>query len=303
VPTLPDLVDQTTVLTYLADSAYPPVALQKLPQLITAASASVRRYCQRDFSLLTYDELYTASPPSRRLVLNQFPVSSVDTVATNPTGVLTASNGSASVVRPKASLASAGVVLTWYQTGAPQTATVSLTTNMTLAGLAAAVTAVGSGWTGTADPGYSAWPAALLRAPQGAFPAGATDGPQFTLHVSDLQFGLADVNGTLDLADDPSDATDSMRFGPFFSSEVQDVASFGGTNGVRVVYTAGFDPVPADVVTAVCETIKAHLDRARTDAALQSESDGVLSWTRVPDALVIPRGVCVILEPLVNHRA
>ena len=245
-----------------------------LPRLAADASASIRAFCHRPFTLAVYDELYTAVTPSRQIVLNQYPVLSVDRVATCPTQVLSVTNTATSTnQRARAALQSVdngdgtltatGITLTSVASGATSAASVPFSSNPTLSAVAAAVAGLGNGWSASCT-GYELEAAADLRAPQGGFACKAPSAALFTIHLAELSDYALDARaGILTLGDSPaSDPVGSPRWGPAWSGgSLDDAASYSGLQGVRVVYTAGFTAVPADVVVAAVETVKAALER------------------------------------------
>src|SRR5579885_2377998 len=64
--------------------------------LITSIRKAIKRYCKRDFTSTAYDELYSGNG-ERRLILNQSPIISVESVRYRPVTVLKVINNATSV--------------------------------------------------------------------------------------------------------------------------------------------------------------------------------------------------------------
>jgi hypothetical protein len=136
--------------------------------------------------------------------------------------------------------------------GAAATATVP-TTPATVATLAAAVTALGNGWVGTASSAYGGWPASDLYAPPlagdgatsgGALNAASVAAPLF-LHVGEASDFAWDYRGWIDLRTLALSA-------PAYWNGAFEVEGAGRLGNYRVQYTAGFTTIPADVQEAAC---------------------------------------------------
>lgn len=310
---VPDLITQPYLAGFLADLNLTPAQLAKLPDFTSAASQAVRKYCNRRFTLATYDELYTVEPPATRVTLRQFPVVSVDRCATNPSAIVSVWNTDPYATRAVAALATTGdaasglvvtgLLLSRWTSGQRIDTPITFTANMTAAALAAAAIAAGGSWQALAANGYELWPVADLRPPQGPLPCRNTSSADFLAHADDVEAYPDDRLGYLNLGTPDSSAADSPRWGPTWSGAINDIQSYGGRNGLRVVYTAGWIVAPADVQQYTAEAVKAAVQRVAIDSALKSESDGVLSWSARDQLFPLPNEVMVGLSPWINRRA
>lgn len=313
---LDDLVDQPTLAAALAAAGVGASAAEaaQLPRLAAAASEAIRRFCRRDFTQATYDETYRVAPPQRSVLLRQFPLVSVQRVCTGLTPAMEVWNEASDTYRATAALAATdgvptGLTLVRWAAGQATTSTVGLGPSVrTVAQLAAAVVAVGSGWRASAVGDFGPWAAADFRPLQGPRPAKAPARASFSVHADDLPFEADDPRGVLylgsaDGAYNVAGADD--RWGPGWPGDAADAAPYGGATGLRVVYTAGFATIPADLVQAAVETVKAAITRLRSDDALKSESDGAYSYElRDPATLVtLPPTVTHALAPHISYRA
>jgi hypothetical protein len=166
-----------------------------LSSLVTAASREIIRYCSRKFGLQSYTEILTpeggrqdrGEPASAKL--SAFPVQSVTSVLTNRSTVLTITNTDTSTNQFASVAFSAtgdveyldltytGLTLSRTASGVTSTSVLLFADNVTLASLAAAINALGNGWSATVQSNYGLFPSASLvgvREPKNALSTGAT---------------------------------------------------------------------------------------------------------------------------------
>lgn len=331
-----DLITQT-FLQQCAAAANPPVNLTAaqlavVPQLIAAASRIARTHCNRYFSRLTYDGLYTVDNPTSRLILTrQYPVNQVLRVATDPTAVLTVNNSdTATNQRASATLVSTastdiadlpvavtGLKLNRLASAVLSSQTFAFLATTTVQDVADWVIGLGGGWNATVASGYAKWPVldpenaglCYFRPVQGAVPCLGANSAGLVMHVTDVAVQVREDTGELlldpDLNDDPFT---SLRFGSYLSTDIGDVDVYGGFNGLRVIYDAGRDTVPEDVQQAVVEIVLDMLYLLSYDQRLDSESDGQYSYkTRAMNLLggnyAMPASALGKLSRHVNTRA
>lgn len=255
--------------------------------LVTAVSKAIQKFCNRDFSSTTYDELYDGLN-QYRLVLRQFPIISISRVAYGPVSILRITNTSSSNQRATVQVTATGLSLVRVASGSSTTSTLAFGTYTTLSSVATAVTALGNGWTGTVlDTNYNNWASADLRNPQGAL--NAKVGADLRLHTSELSaFDIDYERGWLIRTYlEPLDLTDPAGTGLTF---------FGGSNYWRVIYTAGFSTVPESVQEACAQWVAYLYNLTTRDPAIvNSFTSGTGSTfvnpTKMPDSV---RG---LLEP------
>src|SRR5436305_10629621 len=82
----------------------------RLGVLITACSDAIAKYCRREFSLRTYDEVYNGNG-ERRLLLRQYPIQSVESVRYRPVTVLKITNTGSTNVQARVAVISTGITL------------------------------------------------------------------------------------------------------------------------------------------------------------------------------------------------
>jgi hypothetical protein len=280
--------------------------------LVAAYSEAVEKYCRRDFSLRTYDELYNGNG-DRRLVLRAYPLVSVQAVRYRPVTVLKVTNANTALnQRATAEVTSTGLVLTRVASGVTAAdASVTWQANPTLNAVAAAVGALGNGWAaqvvGDAGGDYGLWPSAdLFVAPsygdgvrsQGALTCRGTYA-ELKLHTYELQGYQWDPRGWL------------LRAIPYTDPELlhpEDLVWPVGINNFRVTYAAGYATIPEAVQEACALWVAEAYYYTQRDPALTSQNvPGQISQTwgasGVPGSLTPPGRVARLLAPYRRHTA
>jgi hypothetical protein len=245
-----------------------------IDQMIGAVSDAIRKYCRRDFSVGSYDELYNGTG-DRRLLLREYPLQSVESVRYRPVTVLKVINTNPANVHARVSVTSIGLTLVRVNGGVRSTDTsVTWANNPTLSAVAAAVTALGNGWSAQAvgdSTNYGAWPAADLyvkpafgdgTTSQGALTA-AGQFAELKLHTYELAGYQWDARGWL------------LRAIPYTDPELlhpEDLVWPTGINNFRIQYTAGYGIIPEAVQEACAEWVSDLFSRTGRDPNLQSLS-------------------------------
>jgi hypothetical protein len=251
-----------------------------LATLITAASAAVRRYCRRDFNRADHDELIdgTGRPV---LALRQYPVLAVASVRTDPTAVLAITNTSSANQQARVAVTASGVALTRVASGVATTTTVTFAGRPTLAELAAAIDALGHGWSVRVAAGFANHPSADLVPPQGSANA-KNAAARLVLHVVELgDYRIHAERGWL----------------------VRDAGWVPGQGNYRVQYTAGHAVVPHDVQEAVAQLVASFFAERGRDQLKSSESSAGAYSYHVADSARWPRLVRLLLQPYRQLRA
>ncbi len=280
-----------------------------LPSLITAASGEIQRICRRLFNVNTYDEIqapYRGQPDKGEpdwVDLSCLPVvvGSVTRCASGRTTALTVANTSTANQRalveftatgdPDVCVTRTGLKLTRVASGTTTTNTLTFASYPTVSALAAAVTALGNGWTATASTTLALWPSVDLYGSLGPLSATGTGcsldlfGLDLAGYSIDHRRGavyLPSLRGTRGVTD--------WAWGTAAEDETLTGAA-GWRGAVRVTYQAGFATVPLVIQEACAEAVKAALYRLKTDDALQSESAKDYSYTLRQVVPGLPDGV------------
>jgi hypothetical protein len=318
-----DLITGTYSTAALAAAGITLTAAQVAIQgtLITAASREFLRYCGRPFALQTFDEIVSPAggredrgePASAKL--SYFPVATVSRCNTGRSTVLTIVNTNMSTNQfatvafvtsgdvEYLDLSYTGLVLTRVASGVTTTTPLPFASYATIAALAAAINALGSGWVatvagGTPSPGLYA-PTELVgaREPKNAFsPGAALD--VFTTPASsysiDRRTGIAsfygDASGWAGVLSDPSFGPSADGFGCYGAG-----AAWGNAQ-YRVTYQAGFQTIPESIQQACAELVKLSYERLNVDGAIASESADGYSYAVRQALAVLPAEQLRVLD-------
>jgi hypothetical protein len=286
-----------------------------LGTLITAYSDAVEKYCRRRFVTTSYDELYDGTG-ERRLLLRQYPIQSVQAVRYRPVTVLKITNTTAANVQARVSVLSTGLQLVSVNAGSKTTVTSGLTFagNTTLTALAAAVNAVGNGWSAQIvgdSTNYGSWPSADLYIPasygdtlegsgtlqsQGALQCVAGSFAELKMHTYELQGYQWDARGWL------------LRATPYTDPELlhpEDLIFPTGINNFRVQYTAGYTTIPEAVQEACARWVAYGYYLTQRDPSLlhQVPASGTTSgWGPITSGRASPPAdVRTLLAPYRRH--
>ncbi len=278
-----------------------------LSTLLTAASDAIQKWCRRDFVQVSYDELYSGDG-QRYLVLRQYPLISVQSVRYRPVTVLKITNTNPANVQARVSVTGTGLTLVRVNAGVKTTdASVTFAGNVTLSAVAAAVSALGNGWSAQVvgdGTNYGSWPSADLFWPpsfpsqipgyvggggQGALQCVAGSFAELKMHTYELAGYQWDSRGWL------------LRAIPYTDPELlhpEDLVWPVGVNNLRIQYTAGYATIPEAVQEACAEWTAALYFMASRDPMLTNQltAGGAASgWKGVPGEP--PDHVAVLLKP------
>lgn len=234
--------------------------------LIGAYSDAIVKWCRREFWLRAYDEMYNGLG-GRHLMLRQYPLVSVESVRYRPVTVLKVINNDQSTnQQARVQVTDQGLQLVRVASGVRVVDTsVTYATYLSLTALAAAVTALGAGWSAqivgdSGGPGqigdYGLWPSSDLYVTT-SYGTGTTSRGALTcrgvyaelkMHTYELQGYDWDPRGWL------------LRAIPYTDPELlhpEDLIWPVGINNFRVQYTAGYTTIP-EAVQEACARWVAH---------------------------------------------
>lgn len=231
-----------------------------LGNLITGATDVIERHTNRTFQQASYDDVYDGNG-LRLLILDHFPIISIDSIRSTPLNVMTVQNTSTAVSRATVRVTTTGVTLTSVTSAVTSTTPLLFATYTTLTALATAIGAV-SGWTATVTTNYETYSSADLRAVQGSLNAKLTPA-WLILHSQDINdFRVEEDTGVIDY--------------PYVFHR--------GSGNWRVIYTANFAVVPESIKQACRELVHASYSSRRLDPGLVTQKLGTWDWTKVVDA-------------------
>ncbi len=270
---MPNLITRARALYNLNNLGATAAENTTLDALIAAVSAGIERWCRRNFVSTQYDEVYDGSNATE-LVLQHFPLISIERVAFDPTTVLQVQNTSASNQRATVQVTSTGLTLTRVASGVSSSSTVTFAANVTLAALEAAINVLGNGWAANLTNGdFANRASADLRALQGAHTAKSVSAA-LMIHLQEL-------------ADFASDSARGML--------IRSARWLGRMQYWRVIYTAGYASVPEDVQEACAQWVAMLFWQTKRDPGLAHET--------VPGSIArtphwhMPLSVRLLLEP------
>jgi hypothetical protein len=272
--------------------------------LISAASRAVQRYCRRDFTSTTYDELYNGTG-DRRLILRQYPLLSVQSVRYRPVTVLKVINNLANTPQARVTVTSSGLTLTSVTSGLVTTVTLTFAANLTVLALQNAINALGNGWSAQ-GVGYDQWPSADIYCPNGI--SGST-GPQANTQGALTAAGQnAELKmHTYELAGFQIDVRRGwlLRAIPYTDPELlhpEDLIWPVGISNFRIQYTAGYATVPEDVQEACAELVATWFQQRGRDLTLEREDTAGTYRYQVQNNDQLPKRIRAILQPYRYHR-
>jgi hypothetical protein len=264
--------------------------IDALPGIISSASSLLRLKCnERYFDLRTLTESYDVSL-NGYVRLWQEPVQIVTRVQGQPNLALTVYNNSSSVQAAQVYFSftgdeggygsnartATGIVLNWVANGTPATQTLLFATYPTIGQLAAAINAVGSGWTAQVIDDFGSWQCTELT---GGFIAQGCTGND--LPETSASFNvLTDLNNCRLIPRTPMLYVGQQRGGNILANRWGPGGQelWGDTNDnpgeVKVTYQAGFSTIPADVQNATVQLVKYMLELLKQELLLKSEAAG-----------------------------
>jgi hypothetical protein len=260
-----DLITDARAKYNINQSSFTAAETTTIDALITAISKLIQKYCKRNFTSTTYDELYDGSGDDK-LVLKHYPLVTVSRVAFGPVSVLTITNTSSTNQRATVQLAtsvtedgaaiirtSTGLSLTRVASGVSSIDTsVTWAGNPTLQAVATAVNALGNGWSATVAGGYELAASSDLRALQGSLtcrnlPQGAINA-ELVMHSNELSW--------FDVDYERGWIRRSRGLLTPWDVFVGDLPTFTAIPAYwRVIYTAGYASVPEDVQEACAQWV------------------------------------------------
>jgi hypothetical protein len=306
-PSPPDLVTYDYCLGLLsAGLRLADAQVDALPGIIAAASNLARMKFNTFFNENEWTESYLVAQDGYVRLL-QTPVQIVTRVQGQPNLALTVYNNSQNVQTAQAYFTftgdvgsygsprtATGLYLNWVSNGTPDNQTLLFTTYPTITQLAAAINAVGSGWTAQVTDTFGSW---LCTELVGGFIAqGCTAND---LPSTSAQFNvLTDLNGCYLLPRSPMLYVGQQRGGNILANrwgpggyELWGNANYN-PGEVKVTYQAGFATIPSMIQNGTVQLVKHMLELLKQELLLGEEKAGEYQY-KLSDAQVraIPKPV------------
>lgn len=306
-----DLVAMADVQTALP--RLKPSQLADVPAIVTAVSVAFEGLCRRPLALQDFDRVYRPGR-ARKIYLDTWPVVSCRlrtdlVVALSIANTDATTNQVATVQKTPTKL-----LLTRIASGAaPIVAALTLADSATVTALAAAVGALGGGWSAAVASGMGPWAVSELnddRETVGALLQAA----ELRVYARDInRWALDPARGIVELTENRPqefrypDRAYGNGYGWAWSAAAEPRHA-----GVRATYRAGYavlpwdlgegyEPVPEPIRRAAIMSVQATLD-ATPAPAIESETAGAYSYRLASAPAVIPDAAARLLGPYINKR-
>lgn len=286
-----------------------------VPTLITAASRACERWCGRIFAATDYDVIRTPSPAPQfsaqadMVILEQLPLNSVARVSGGRTSALLIGNTATTTNQrataqitmtgdPEVQLTPTGLTLIRVASGTSYTSTLTFASYPTLTVLAAAINALGNGWTATVQNGLGPWPSSELATREGPLGCLSPAGASFDVFSADLQ--LIDVDrraGAVYFSSYGPGSSGSVLWGGDFLGSDQDVAFGSFRPQVRVGYNAGYSAIPDDVQLACANAVQVMFANQTSDPRFSDVKQGDEQFKLQNNGMQLPDSSRTLLAP------
>lgn len=241
-----------------------------IAQAIESATAALRSATGRSFSLAEYDEQLSGQHGC--VILKEYPVKSIDRVFDRLAVGFTLRNTDTAVSNASYTIADGVLSLLSIASGVASTDDLALADSATVGDLVDAINSV-NGWSATVANGWADYPSTDLLANQGGGAKSIQD--VLIWRECGLRWSLDRDHGILEL--------DSYRC------------------LLRVVYTAGYAVIPADLQKLTADVVKEMFDPG--SGSIVSESLGGYSYSMATAAIErVPIDSKTILSNLKDRR-
>lgn len=226
-----------------------------IEMLINQVSDQIERYCGRTFASTAYTNERFDGTGERSLLLPEFPVTAITRLALGIETGLNVINEASDATRATVTVGSSSITL--IITGGANAGSDELTyaTYATIGTLAAAVTALGKNWTGTASQAHTSTVTTDL--------------------LTRTAYYCHNVSAFLSVPTDPINDYEvyldrgEIYYRPGFSY---------GHQNIVVDYTAGYATIPDDLIKATHELVNLAYQMTQRDVTLKREKLGDYEW-------------------------
>ncbi len=285
------LVTLAEAKTYLGISGSDDDSL--LNSLINNSSTAIESYCDRNFIAQNYSEFYNGLG-QRKLRLRNFPVTSIQRLATGSKLALTVSSTDTTDLRSSIEVREDKVNLQRFASNGTESNTeLAFSTYKTTSALAAQITST-TGF--SAEANDNALTTDLYRV--GAIDLMTGPGQLYYPDLADTQYRLHDDRATIEFID----ASDYAFFGRGSSEGIRMPNSFAG---ILVDYTAGYTneaSIPKDLKQACLLMVQYLFRNGSADPTMASESIGSYTYSRGTEMLLEDSTIVKLLAPYVDRK-
>lgn len=237
--------------------------------LIARATSAIENYCNRTLVSTTFREIYNGD---HRLELNlrEYPVTAINYISVGLQEPIAITNTSTDAWSAMVAVTSTDMTLT-VNGGAGDGANSLTLADFTITTLAAAINALGSGWSATVSENLGVWSAAELLEQGGinALNSGANPklpGMPLSNYRPDYENGIVHLrSGYWHFNNRYSTECSLNSYSPSFYS--------GGHNAQSIIirYTAGFTTTPADLEQIAIDLTNTYYQSRATDSTVKRE--------------------------------
>jgi hypothetical protein len=285
------LVTLAEAKTYLGISGSDDDTL--LNSLINNSSTAIESYCDRNFIAQNYSEFYNGLG-QRKLRLRNFPVTSIQRLATGSKLAMTVSSTDTTDLRASVEVREGKINLQRFASNGTESNTeLTFATYKTTSALAAQITST-TGF--SAEANDNALTADLYRV--GAIDLMTGPGQLYYPDLADTQYRIHDDRATIEFID----ASDYAFFGRGSDEGIRMPSSFAG---ILVDYTAGYtnvDSIPKDLKQACLLMVQYLFNLSKQDTTLASETIGAYSYSTATELLTGENQIAMLLAPYVDRK-
>jgi hypothetical protein len=223
---------------------------ETVQSLIDSAIEWVEKYCRRSFAKAEHEAIFTVLQDGS-IVLDSPPIEHIARLCVASGGWLTVENTSATVSNATYSVSDTGLITNHWASGVRATNTLLFADYPTLTTLAAAIVAIGVGWSADITSGYTLYPSADL-----------VSGQHGNAKTENTIYSWDDYAGSLDTGD--------------IANGILELYLPRGYK-VRATYTGGYIDVPEPIKLATANLVISAYQGA--EGRIESESLGGYSYT------------------------
>jgi len=229
-------------------------------RLIDAVTDRAQRFCNRTFASTTHSKRYDGSG-TQWLELDEAPISAITRVSIGYNDAMSLTNNASDATAAVASISSTTLTLIVYGGASAGTSTLTLTDYTDITALAAAINALGTGWSASAMSTWADWAAS---------DCGKCDFMGWECFGGDVIFLTVPGERENDFSYYADDGG-LYRIGGWPA----------GHRNIFVDFTAGYSTIPDDLEQVALELVQLAYDSREHDVALKQERLGDYARTLV----------------------
>jgi hypothetical protein len=263
--------------------------------LITRATSAIEEYCNRILRSDVYREVFDGDGTTE-LMLSQFPVTNIAYISVGMQDVLKINNSSSDAYNASVTVVtddsdpSISETMTLAISGGTNDGSDDLTlSSYTITELAAAIVALGKGWSATVNVSdWGVWESVELMPVSGLGCLDTANAYVQTPYKAEIEYKLegqtqSPYNNNVGVLHLPTGFTQ-------------------GTQNIIVKYTAGYGTTPSDLEQICIDLVNIYFKGRNKDLTVKAEKLGDHSITHAEDARTIPKSIQIRLGPYKKWR-